>query len=110
MLKIQDLKAAINGKEILKGLNLEVKPGEVHAIMGPNGSGKSTLMKIIAGIETADSGSVWIHKEIKTVMLQQDNDFDNEETLVKLGNFIVEVLELDEEKVFELQDWDLCCQ
>ena len=39
-----------------------------------------------------------------------DNDFDNEETLVKLGNFIVEVLELDEEKVFELQDWDLCCQ
>ena len=51
MLKINGLKAEINGKEILKGLNLEVKPGEVHAIMGPNGSGKSTLASVLAGRE-----------------------------------------------------------
>jgi len=51
LLKIENLHANINGKEILKGLNLTVKKGEVHAIMGPNGSGKSTLASVLAGRE-----------------------------------------------------------
>lgn len=49
MLSIKNLHASIEGKEILTGINLEVKPGEVHAIMGPNGSGKSTLASVLAG-------------------------------------------------------------
>jgi Fe-S cluster assembly ATP-binding protein len=49
MLSIQNLHAGIEGKEILNGINLDIKPGEVHAIMGPNGSGKSTLANVLAG-------------------------------------------------------------
>jgi Fe-S cluster assembly ATP-binding protein len=49
MLSIKDLCVSIEGKEILNGINLEIKPGEVHAIMGPNGSGKSTLANVLAG-------------------------------------------------------------
>ena len=49
MLNINDLRASVEDKSILKGINLDVKPGEVHAIMGPNGSGKSTLSKVVAG-------------------------------------------------------------
>lgn len=51
MIKIKNLHASIEGKEILNGINLEVKAGEVHAIMGPNGSGKSTLSSVLAGRE-----------------------------------------------------------
>ncbi|MDO6760542.1 Fe-S cluster assembly ATPase SufC [Tamlana sp. 2_MG-2023] len=51
MLKIENLHAGVEDKNILKGINLEVKPGEVHAIMGPNGSGKSTLSSVVAGKE-----------------------------------------------------------
>jgi Fe-S cluster assembly ATP-binding protein len=51
LLRIKDLKASIGGKQILKGFNLEVNPGEIHAIMGPNGTGKSTLANVLTGRE-----------------------------------------------------------
>ena len=51
MLEIKNLKASVDGKDILKGLNISIKPGELHAIMGPNGSGKSTLANILSGKE-----------------------------------------------------------
>ena len=54
LLTIKNLHASINGKEILRGINLEVNKGEVHAIMGPNGTGKSTLASVIAGREVFD--------------------------------------------------------
>ena len=51
MLSIKNLKVAVEDQPILKGINLDIKPGEVHAIMGPNGSGKSTLANVLSGRE-----------------------------------------------------------
>ena len=66
MLNIRGLRAEVDGQAILKGINLEVKPGEVHAIMGPNGSGKSTLSNVLAGRDDYDvtDGSTSLGKDI----------------------------------------------
>jgi Fe-S cluster assembly ATP-binding protein len=71
MLSIKNLHAKVEGKEILKGINLEVKPGEIHAIMGPNGSGKSTLANVLAGHEKYEvtEGEVSFQQED---LLEQD--------------------------------------
>ena len=63
MLKIKNLKAGIEGTEILKGINLEINAGEIHAIMGPNGSGKSTLSAVIAGDESYEVEGGTVHLE-----------------------------------------------
>ncbi|MCW9037237.1 MULTISPECIES: Fe-S cluster assembly ATPase SufC [Altibacter] len=74
MLHINNLHAGVEGKDILKGINLEVKAGEVHAIMGPNGSGKSTLASVIAGKEEFE-----MHKGAITLEGEDISELDPEE-------------------------------
>ena len=74
MLEIKNLHASINGKEILTGLNLTVRPGEIHAIMGPNGAGKSTLASVLSGNQTFEvtKGTVTFYGKNLLEMLPED--------------------------------------
>jgi Fe-S cluster assembly ATP-binding protein len=74
MITIKNLHASVEGKEILKGINLEIKAGEVHAIMGPNGSGKSTLSSVLAGREDYEvtEGEVWFNGKNLLEMAPED--------------------------------------
>jgi len=90
MLKITNLHAKIEDKEILRGINLEVKPGEIHAIMGPNGSGKSTLASVLAGNEDYEvtEGSVdFIGKDL----LDMDTEIRAREGLFLAFQYPVEI-------------------
>jgi Fe-S cluster assembly ATP-binding protein len=77
MIKITDLYANVEGKEILKGINLEVRAGEVHAIMGPNGSGKSTLASVIAGRDSFEVTQGEIDFEGKNLLAMSPEDRAN---------------------------------
>lgn len=74
MLEIKNLKVSIEGKEILKGINLSLKKGEIHAIMGPNGSGKSTLSNVLAGREAYEvtEGEIYYNGENLLEMSPED--------------------------------------
>ena len=74
MLNIKNLHAKVEDKDILNGINLDIKPGEVHAIMGPNGSGKSTLASVIAGKEDYEITNGDIHFDGESI-----NEFSAEE-------------------------------
>ena len=90
MLSIKNLRASVEGNEILKGLNLEVKAGEVHAIMGPNGSGKSTLASVLAGKENYEVTSGEIIFEGKQ-LLEMDAETRAREGIFLAFQYPVEI-------------------
>ncbi len=93
---VENLTKSFGIRTLFKNISINIEEGDKIALVARNGSGKSTLMKIIASLDTADSGTVWVHKEIKTVMLQQDNDFDGNKTIwdnvLRLDNPVVKVV------------------
>lgn len=78
---VENITKSFGVRTLFKNITLNIEEGNKIALVARNGSGKSTLMKIIAGLDTPDSGTVWVNKEVKTVMLQQDNSFEEQKSI-----------------------------
>ena len=93
---IENISKSFGIRTLFKNITLNIEEGDKIALVARNGSGKSTLLKIITGLDTPDAGTVWVHKDIKVVMLQQDNDFDDNKTIwdnvLRLDNPVVKVV------------------
>lgn len=93
---VENVSKSFGIRTLFKNITINIDEGDKIALVARNGSGKSTLMKILAGLDTPDTGTVWVHKDIKTVMLQQDNDFDGSKSIwdniLRLENPVVQVV------------------
>ncbi len=105
---VENISKSFGIRTLFNNITINIEEGDKIALVARNGTGKSTLMKIIAGLDTADSGTVWVHKDIKTVMLQQDNDFDGNKTIwdnvLRLDNPVVKVVKEYEQFLEEGSD------
>ena len=98
---VENISKSFGIRTLFRNITINIEEGDKIALVARNGSGKSTLMKIIAGFDTPDSGTVWVHKDIRTVMLQQDHDFNPAQTIwdnvLRLDNPVVKVVKDYEE-------------
>ena len=103
---VENLSKSFGIRTLFKNISFHIEEGDKIAFVARNGSGKTTLLTIIAGKETADAGTIWIHKEVKVIMLQQETVFENERTIwdniLNLDNPVVRLVKeyemlLDEE-------------
>ena len=105
---VESISKSFGIRTLFTGITLNIEEGDKIALVARNGSGKSTLMNIIAGSDTPDSGKVWVHKDIKTVMLQQDHVFQNEKSIwdniLKMDNPVVKAVKEYEEFLEEEKD------
>jgi ABC transport system ATP-binding/permease protein len=112
---IENLAKSFGIRTLFKNISFYVEEGDKIALVARNGSGKSTLLKIIAGLDTADSGTIWTHKDIKVIMLQQDTAFEENKSIwdnvLRMDNPVVKVvkeyemcLEQEEENIEKLTD------
>jgi ABC transport system ATP-binding/permease protein len=93
---IENIAKSFGERTLFKDISFYVEEGDKIAFVARNGTGKTTLLKVIAGLDTSDSGSVWVHKEVKVIMLQQETDFNNTESIwdnvLRLDNPVVKVV------------------
>ncbi|MES2850501.1 MAG: ABC-F family ATP-binding cassette domain-containing protein [Bacteroidota bacterium] len=93
---IENIGKSFGIRTLFKDISFHIEEGDKIALVARNGSGKSTLLKIIAGLDTADDGSIWVRKEVKVIMLQQETPFDEEKSIwdniLRLDNPVVKVV------------------
>ncbi len=102
---VENISKSFGIRTLFKNITLYVEEGDKIAFVARNGSGKSTLLRIIAGLDTPDEGTLWVHKDIKVVMLQQDTAFDESKSIwdniLRLNNPVVKVVKAYERCVEE---------
>ncbi len=93
---VENISKSLGIRTLFKNITFYVEEGDKIAFVARNGYGKSTLLKIILGLDNADSGIVWVHKDVKVIMLQQDTVFDNNKSIwdniLRLDNPVVKVV------------------
>ena len=93
---IENISKSFGIRNLFRNISFYVEEGDKIAFVARNGSGKSTLLKIITGLDTADEGTIWIHKDVKVIMLQQDTVFDNAKSIwdniLNLDNPVVRIV------------------
>lgn len=98
---IEQLEKSFGIRTLFSGISFHIEEGDKIALVARNGTGKSTLLKIIAGLETPDSGTVWVRKEVKVIMLQQETEFAEEQSIwdnvLRLDNPVVQAVKAYEQ-------------
>lgn len=101
---IENLSKSFGIRTLFRNISFYVEEGDKIALVARNGSGKSTLLKIIAGLDTPDSGTLWVHKDIKVIMLQQETPFEEQKSIWD------NVLRMDNPIVKLVKDYEMCLE
>ena len=109
---VENISKSYGIRTLFKNISFYVEEGDKIAFVARNGTGKSTLLKIFAGLDTADDGVLWVHKDVKVIMLQQDTPFMEEksirENVLRLDNPVIKTVSAYEEYLDEgKEDMDL---
>ena len=109
---VENISKSFGIRTLFKNISFHVEEGDKIAFVARNGTGKSTLLKIFAGLDTPDEGTVWVHKDVKVIMLQQDTPFMEEKSirdnLLRLDNPVIKTVNAYEKYLDEgSEDLDL---